>query len=62
MEHSKARIDTKLVHAGEPRIAGAVVIPVFQSTLYELGTTPGAPLGYHDIHGFGGDERDRTAE
>jgi len=50
MGHSGARIDTKLVHAGEPRIAGAVVIPVFQSTLYELGTTPGgAPLGYHDI-------------
>jgi len=51
MEHGKARIDTKLVHAGEPepRIAGAVAMPVFQSTLYELREKPGAPLDYHDI-------------
>jgi cystathionine beta-lyase/cystathionine gamma-synthase len=41
------RIETKLIHAGEPepRIEGAVTMPVFQSTLYE---TAGSP-GYHDI-------------
>ncbi|HKH45227.1 MAG TPA: PLP-dependent transferase, partial [Thermoanaerobaculia bacterium] len=41
------QIDTKLIHAGEPepRIEGAVSMPVFQSTLYEgSGAT-----GYHDI-------------
>jgi len=42
-----SRIDTKLIHAGEPepRIEGAVAMPVFQSTLYE---TSGVPA-YHDI-------------
>jgi cystathionine beta-lyase/cystathionine gamma-synthase len=32
------RIDTRLIHAGEPkpRIAGAVVMPVFQSAIYEM--------------------------
>lgn len=42
-----ARIETKLIHAGErePRVEGAVVMPVFQSTLYELSGSP----GYHDI-------------
>ncbi|HEX9943357.1 MAG TPA: aminotransferase class I/II-fold pyridoxal phosphate-dependent enzyme [Thermoanaerobaculia bacterium] len=41
------RIETKLIHAGEPepRIAGAVAMPVFQSTLYEFSGSP----GYHDI-------------
>jgi len=41
------QIDTKLIHAGEPepRIEGAVSMPVFQSVLYEgSGAT-----GYHDI-------------
>lgn len=41
------QIDTKLIHAGEPepRIQGAVAMPVFQSVLYEgSGAT-----GYHDI-------------
>lgn len=41
------QIDTKLIHAGEPqpRIEGAVVMPIFQSVLYEApGTT-----GYHGI-------------
>ena len=28
-------IETKLVHAGEPRIMGAVSMPIFQSTMYE---------------------------
>lgn len=42
------RIETKLIHAGEPepRIEGAVVMPIFQSTLYE-GLSG---VGYHDIH------------
>jgi cystathionine beta-lyase/cystathionine gamma-synthase len=40
------RIDTKLIHAGEPepRIEGSVPMPIFQSTLYE-----GSAAGYHDI-------------
>ena len=42
-----ARLNTKLVHAGEPRpgIEGAVVLPVFQSSTYEF---TGAE-SYHDI-------------
>lgn len=41
------RIETKLIHAGEPepRIQGAVVMPVFQSTIYE----DSGATGYHDI-------------
>jgi len=41
------QIDTKLIHAGEPepRIEGAVAMPIFQSTLYEGGPT----TSYHDI-------------
>lgn len=42
------QIDTKLIHAGEPepRIEGAVAMPIFQSTLYEGETG----TSYHDIH------------
>ena len=47
MKDGETRLDTRLIHAGEPepRVAGAVVMPVFQSTLFE------APddLPYHDI-------------
>lgn len=41
------RLDTRLIHAGEPepRICGAVVMPIFQSSTYELGDE----AGYHDI-------------
>ncbi len=44
---SARRIDTDLVHAGEPtpRIAGAVAMPVFQSSTFELHDD----AGYHDI-------------
>ena len=40
------RFDTRLVHAGEPRLEGSVVTPVFQSAtfLYE-----GSGTGYHDL-------------
>ena len=36
MKHSE-RIETRAVHAGEPspRIGGAVVMPLFQSAMYE---------------------------
>jgi cystathionine beta-lyase/cystathionine gamma-synthase len=46
MSRAETRIDTKVIHAGEPepRILGSVVMPVFQSTLYE-----GDAAGYHDI-------------
>jgi cystathionine beta-lyase/cystathionine gamma-synthase len=39
------RIDTKLIHAGQPRIAGAVEMPIFQSAMFEYarGTS------YHDL-------------
>lgn len=41
------RLDTRLVHAGEPRplVSGAVTLPIFQSSTYEH-TGRG---GYHDI-------------
>ena len=39
------RIDTKLIHAGQPRIEGAVEMPIFQSAMFEYarGTS------YHDL-------------
>ncbi|HEU5162437.1 MAG TPA: aminotransferase class I/II-fold pyridoxal phosphate-dependent enzyme, partial [Thermoanaerobaculia bacterium] len=42
------RIDTKLIHAGEPdpRPGGAISLPIFQSSRYE---TTGTEGGYHEI-------------
>src|SRR2546427_2753198 len=39
MKVNLASIETKAIHAGEPRprIAGAVVMPVFQSATYQYG-------------------------
>jgi len=47
MSKSDRRLDTKLIHAGEPqpRIEGAVGMPIFQSSTYEY---EGA-ASYHDI-------------
>lgn len=44
---SSRKLDTELVHGGEPRprIAGAVVTPIFQSSTFELD----GDAGYHDI-------------
>ncbi len=41
------KLDTKLIHAGEPepRIAGAVAMPIFQSAMFEYG----GEREYHDI-------------
>jgi cystathionine beta-lyase/cystathionine gamma-synthase len=41
------RFSTQLVHAGEPRprIGGAIAMPVFQSSTFELDGQP----GYHDV-------------
>jgi len=41
------RFSTKLVHAGEPRprIAGSVVLPIFQSSTFEYG----GQSNYHDV-------------
>jgi cystathionine beta-lyase/cystathionine gamma-synthase len=41
------RIETKLIHAGEPhpRIAGAVEIPIFQSAMFEYA----GETSYHDL-------------
>jgi cystathionine beta-lyase/cystathionine gamma-synthase len=40
-------IETKLIHSGEPepRVQGAVVMPIFQSAMFETRSEP----GYHDI-------------
>jgi len=40
-------IETKLIHSGEPepRVQGAVSMPIFQSAMFETRTEP----GYHDI-------------
>jgi cystathionine beta-lyase/cystathionine gamma-synthase len=41
------RIDTKLIHAGQPRIAGAVELPIFQSAMFEsVGEASYHDLGY----------------
>lgn len=47
MSRNKFRLETQLIHAGapEPRIAGAVATPVFQSATYQYG----GELGYHNI-------------
>jgi len=41
-------IQTKLIHSGEPepRVLGAVSMPIFQSAMFETRKEE----GYHDIH------------
>ena len=39
------RLDTKLIHAGQPRIAGAVEMPIFQSAMFEYA----GETSYHDL-------------
>src|SRR5687767_8128377 len=41
------RIETNLIHAGEPqpRIEGAVEMPIFQSAMFEYS----GDVGYHDL-------------
>lgn len=48
MKPAPQKLDTKLVHAGEPspRIAGAVSMPIFQSSTYEYSGDGGQ---YHDL-------------
>ncbi len=43
----RQRIETKLIHAGEPRprIAGAVVMPIFQTAMFEYA----GETSYHDL-------------
>ncbi|MCH7732196.1 MAG: PLP-dependent transferase, partial [Candidatus Marinimicrobia bacterium] len=47
MNKNFKKIETKLIHSGEPepRIGGAVAMPIFQSAMYE---TAGEG-SYHDI-------------
>lgn len=47
MSETYKRIETKLVHAGEPRprIEGAVVMPIFQSAMFEYE----GEASYHDL-------------
>src|SRR5712692_788750 len=42
---SKHKLETLLVHAGEPRIGGSVSMPIFQSSTFETKER----AGYHDI-------------
>lgn len=46
-DNTRGHIETKLIHAGElePRILGAVTIPIFQSATFEYG----GEGSYHDI-------------
>ena len=47
MERDARRLETRIIHAGEPqpRILGAVVMPVFQSAMYEYA----GETDYHDL-------------
>ena len=47
MSRQYKRIETKLVHAGEPRprIGGAIVMPIFQSAMFEYA----GETSYHDL-------------
>ena len=47
MKNKSYRLETKLIHAGEPRprLAGSIITPIFQSTVFEAG----GEAGYHDI-------------
>ena len=47
MKKERSRIETKLIHTGEPlpRYGGAVVLPIFQTSTYEFE----AETDYHDI-------------
>src|SRR5439155_16271672 len=47
MTKADRRLDTKLIHAGEPepRIEGAVAMPIFQSSTYEYA----GATSYHDL-------------
>ena len=47
MTNKSRHIETKLIHAGEtsPRVAGAVVTPIFQTAMYEYA----GEKNYHDI-------------
>ncbi len=47
MDPRSARLETRLIHAGEPRprIEGAGILPIFRSTVWE--SRPGE--AYHDI-------------
>ncbi len=47
MELRAAGFETKVIHAGEPtpRIGGAVVLPVFQSSTYKYS----GEASYHDV-------------
>jgi cystathionine beta-lyase/cystathionine gamma-synthase len=48
MHTRKQRLETLVIHAGtpDPRIQGAVTVPIFQSAMFETG----GGEGYHDIH------------
>jgi cystathionine beta-lyase/cystathionine gamma-synthase len=47
MDESEHRLETRLIHAGEPqpRIQGAVAMPIFQSAMYEYA----GETDYHDL-------------
>jgi len=51
MDTSKMKFQTKLIHGGEPSplIEGAVTMPIFQSSTYEIGEDSAGETNYNDI-------------
>src|SRR5436190_18921669 len=47
MAKSSQRLETRIIHAGEPRprIQGAISMPIFQSAMFEYG----GETDYHDL-------------
>ena len=45
MKRERLHLDTRAIHAGEPepRVAGAVSAPIFQSATFEYGGRVGGP-------------------
>jgi cystathionine beta-lyase/cystathionine gamma-synthase len=41
----RKRLETSLIHDGEPRILGSITVPVFQTAMYEFG----GESSYHDL-------------
>ena len=48
MDWSEQRLETRAIHAGDPRprIEGALTVPIFQSTVFEHPDDGGS---YHDV-------------
>ncbi len=47
MERTYRHIETKIIHAGEPRLNGSVTMPIFQTAMFS--TKSDGDAGYHDL-------------